>query len=193
MACAPWPNVSAGGDVVTRSKVFVMAKGPAYRLQVLFEMREKAKAEAEEIYAEKKKLVVIEMKKMDEMREHLKGMVQKRQDKKAEYAERTRQGEYTINQIQANDRHIEKMKQQEAAYQVEIDRQQERIEEAERVAAEAMDLVVKATQDFKALEKHKEKWQKQVRREAMMKEEDAVEDIAQAQYFKKLLEQLGEG
>ncbi len=170
-----------------------MAKGPAYRLQVLFEMREKAKAEAEEIYAEKKKLVVIEMKKMDEMREHLKGMVQKRQDKKAEYAERTRQGEYTINQIQANDRHIEKMKQQEAAYQVEIDRQQERIEEAERVAAEAMDLVVKATQDFKALEKHKEKWQKQVRREAMMKEEDAVEDIAQAQYFKKLLEQLGEG
>ncbi len=151
-----------------------MAKGPAYRLQVLFEMREKAKAEAEEIYAEKKKLVVIEMKKMDEMREHLKGMVQKRQDKKAEYAERTRQGEYTINQIQANDRHIEKMKQQEAAYQVEIDRQQERIEEAERVAAEAMDLVVKATQDFKALEKHKEKWQKKVRREAMMKEEDAV-------------------
>ena len=170
-----------------------MAKGPAYRLQVLFEMREKAKAEAEELYAEKKKLVVIELQKMDEMREHLKGMVQKRQDKKAEYAERTRQGEYTINQIQANDRHIEKMKQQEAAYQVEIDRQQERIEEAERVAAEAMDLVVKATQDFKALEKHKEKWQKQVKREAMLKEEDAVEDIAQAQYFKKLLEQLGEG
>ncbi len=170
-----------------------MAKGAAYRLQVLFEMREKAKTEAEEVYAEKKKLVIVEMKKMDEMREHLKGMVQKRQDKRTEYAERTRQGEYTINQIQANDRHIEKMKQQEAAYQVEIDRQQERIEEAERVAAEAMELVVKATQDFKALEKHKEKWQKQVKREAMLKEEDAVEDIAQAQYFKKLLEQLGEG
>ena len=85
------------------------------------------------------------------------------------------------------------MKQQEAAYQVEIDRQQERLQEAERVAAEAMDLVVKATQDYKALEKHKEKWSKHVRREAMLKEEDQVEDIAQAQYFKKLLlEQLGE-
>jgi len=170
-----------------------MAKGPAYRLQVLFEMREKAKVEAEEVYAEKKKLVIVEQKKLEEMKEHLRSLVQKRQDKKAEYAERTRRGEYTIAQITSNDRHIEKMKQQEAAYQVEIDRQQERLTEAERVAAEAMEVVVKATQDYKALEKHKEKWQKQVKREQMMKEEEAVEDIAQAQYFQKLLEQLGEG
>lgn len=167
-----------------------MAKGPAYRLQVLFEMREKAKVEAEELYAEKKKLVVVEQKKLDDMKQTLKDMIQKRADRKAEYAERTRRGEYTVNQIQANDRHIDKMKQQEAAYQVEIDRQQERVVEAERVAEEAMALVVKATQDFKALEKHKEKWAKQVKRELMMKEEDAVEDIAQAQYFKQLLAEL---
>jgi hypothetical protein len=170
-----------------------MAKGPAYRLQVLFEMREKAKVEAEEIYAEKKKLVIVEQKKLEEMKGVLAGMVQKRQDKRSEYAERTRRGEYTIAQIQANDRHIEKLKQQEAAYQVEIDRQLERIQEAERVAEEAMALVVKATQDFKALEKHKEKWAKQVKRELTMKEEETIDEIAQAQYFKKLLEELGEG
>ncbi len=167
-----------------------MAKGPAYRLQVLFEMREKAKVEAEELYAEKKKLVVVEQKKLDDMKQTLKDMIQKRTDRKADYAERTRRGEYTVNQIQGNDRHVDKMKQQEAAYQVEIDRQQERVVEAERVAEEAMALVVKATQDFKALEKHKEKWAKQVKRELMMKEEDAVEDIAQAQYFKQLLAEL---
>jgi hypothetical protein len=129
-------------------------------------------------------------KKLDDMKQTLKDMVQKRADRKAEYAERTRRGEYTVNQIQGNDRHIDKMKQQEAAYQVEIDRQQERVVEAERVAEEAMALVVKATQDYKALEKHKEKWAKQVKRELMMKEEEAVEDIAQAQYFKKLLAEL---
>ena len=167
-----------------------MAKGPAYRLQVLFEMREKAKLEAEELYAEKKKLVIVEQKKLEEMKQTLKDMVQRRQDRKADYAERTRRGEYTIAQIQGNDRHIEKMKQQEAAYQVEIDRQQERLIEAERVAEEAMALVVKATQDFKALEKHKEKWQKAVKRELAMKEEEQVEDIAQAQYFKKLLAEI---
>lgn len=169
-----------------------MAKNPAYRLQVLYEMREKKKKEAEEEYAEKKRKVVEEQKKLDQMRQTLKDMVQRRQDRKADYAERTRQGEYTVAQIQANDRHIERMKQQEQAYQVEIDRQQERVQEAERIAAEAMEVVVKATQDFKALEKHKEKWSKQVRREQMLKEELAAEDIAQAQYFQKLLEELGE-
>ena len=167
-----------------------MAKGPAYRLQVLFELREKAKLEAEEVYAEKKKLVIVEQLKLDEMKQTLKDMVQRRQDRKADYSERTRGGEYTIAQIQGNDRHIEKMKQQEAAYQVEIDRQQERLVEAERVVEEAMALVVKATQDFKALEEHKEKWQKQVKRELMLKEEETVDEIAQAQYFKKLLAEI---
>src|ERR1043166_5123424 len=169
-----------------------MAKSPAYRLQVLYEMREKKKKEAEEEYAERKKKVAIEQKKLDEMRQKLKEMVQMRQNKKAEYAERTRAGEYTVSQIQANDRHIERLKQQEAAYQVEIDRQQERVQEAERVAAEQMEVVVKCTQDFKALEKHKEKWAKLVKKEMMLKEEMQAEDIAQAQYFKKLLEELGE-
>jgi hypothetical protein len=169
-----------------------MAKTPAYRLQVLFEMRERAKTEAEEFYAEKKRIVIAEQKKHDEMKEKLKQMVQLRQDKKTEYAERTRRGEYTVQQIQQNDRHIDKLKQQEAAYQVEIDRQGERVREAERSAAEAMEALVRATQDYKALEKHKDKWIKQVRKEQLLKEELAAEDIAQAQYFQKLLAEFGE-
>src|SRR5688572_18986650 len=119
-------------EAVQLARIRAMAKTPAYRLQVLFEMREKTKKEKEEIYAEKRKKVAEEQKKLDDMRQTLKQMVQLRHDKKAEYAERTRRGEYTVSQIQANDRHIERLKQQEAAYQVEIDRQQERVQEAER-------------------------------------------------------------
>jgi hypothetical protein len=170
-----------------------MAKSPAYRLQVLFEMREKKKKEEEEEYATRKKQVVVEQKKLDDMKQTLRGMIQAREEKKADYAERTRRGEYTIHQITGNDRHIERLKQKEAAYQVEIDRQHERLQDAERHAEEQLQAVVKATQDFKALEKHKEKWAKLVKKEAMMKEEMASEDIAQAQYFQRLLEELGEG
>jgi hypothetical protein len=95
-------------------------------------------------------------------------------------------------QITANDRHIEKMKQEENAYQVEISRQGERVREAEAVAEEAMQDMLKASQDYKALEKHKEKWLKGVKREIQIKEEEAVEDIAQAQYFARLKEQRAE-
>lgn len=169
-----------------------MAKTPAYRLQVLFEMREKAKKAAEEVYAEKKKLVAVEQKKLDEMKQKLVEMIEMRQAKKAEYAEKTRRGELTVSQITANDRHVDRLKSQEAAFQVEIDRQHERLRQAEKVAEEALQKVVEATTAFKALEKHKEKWLKQIRREQALKEELQVEDIAQAQFFQKLLEEQGE-
>lgn len=165
-----------------------MAKLPPYRMQVLFEIREKAKEAAEEHYAEKKKAVAREQKKLDDMKQQLRDMAAFRENKKAEYAMKMRAGELTIQQIQANDRHIDKLKQEEQAFLVEIQRQAERVNEAQKEADEAMEAMLKATQDFKALEKHKEKWLKQVKRELMLKEEDAAEDIAQAQYFQRMLE-----
>lgn len=165
-----------------------MAKLPPYRMQALFEIREKAKEAAEEFYAEKKKAVALEQKKLDDMKQQLRDMAAFRENKKAEYVEKMRAGDLNIQQIQANDRHIEKLKQEEQAFLVEIQRQAERVNEAQKEADEAMEAMLQATQDFKALEKHKEKWLKQVKREQMLKEEDAAEDIAQAQYFKQLKE-----
>ena len=166
-----------------------MAKKPNYRLQALFEIREKEKDAAEKVYAEKQQLLAAEQKKLEDMKEHLREMGRQREAKKHEYAEKMRSGELNINQITANDRHIEKMKQNEAAYQVEIQRQVENVTEAEEVVEEAKEEMLKANQEYKALEKHKEKWLKQVKREQQLKEEDAVEDIAQAQYFQRLLQE----
>lgn len=164
-----------------------MAKLPPYRMQALFEIREKAKEDAEEFYAEKKKAVAQEQKKLDDMKQQLRDMAAFRENKKAEYVEKMRAGELNIQQIQANDRHIDKLKQEEQAFLVEIQRQAERVNDAQKEADEAMEAMLKATQDFKALEKHKEKWLKQVKRELMLKEEDAAEDIAQAQYFQRMV------
>lgn len=169
-----------------------MAKLPAYRLQVLFDIREKEKKAKEEAYAAKKAQVIAEQKKLDEMKQKLRDMIAFREDKKREYVDKMRSGELTIGQITGNDRHIEKLKQQENAYQVEINRQMERVADAERECAAALDEMVKANQEFKALEKHKEKWVKGVKKEQLAKEEDAAEDIAQAQYFARLLDERGD-
>jgi hypothetical protein len=165
-----------------------VAKKKDYRLKVLFEIREKEKEKAEDIYAQKQKQVAIEKKKLDEMNEHLKGMVAHREERKEQYNEAMRSGALTIDGIQSNDRHIERLKQEEAAYQIEITRQQENLRDAQELAEEAKEDMLKATQDFKALEKHREKWDKQVRKEMMLKEEEQAEDIAQAQYYKRLKE-----
>lgn len=165
-----------------------MAKLPPYRMQVLFELREKAKDEAEEFYADKKKALLEQQKKLDDMKQTLRDMAAFREGKKQEYAEKMRSGELNIQQIQGNDRHIEKLKQEEQAYQVEIQRQAERVNDAQGEVDDAMEAMLKATQDFKALEKHKEKWAKGIKREITLKEEDAADEIAQAQYFQRMAE-----
>jgi flagellar export protein FliJ len=165
-----------------------MARQPPYRLQALYDLREKAKEEAEEHYAEKRRAVAEQEKILDDMKQQLRDMAAAREARKHEYAEKMRSGELNVNQINANDRHIEKLKQEEQAFQVEIQRQGERVREAEAEAEEAMQAMLAATQELKALEKHKEKWLKQVKREQMLKEEDAADDIAQAQYFQRMRE-----
>lgn len=165
-----------------------MAKKSDYRLQVLFEIREKEKEEAEKVYAKKMALVQKEKKKHDAMKEELREMGRTRAAKKQEYSDKMAAGELNITQINGNDRHIERLKQQEQAFSVEIRRQLEVVHEAEAVAEEAKEAMLKANQDYKALEKHKEKWAKKVKREHDMKEADEAEDIAQAQYFKRLKE-----
>ena len=169
-----------------------MAKLPKYRLQALFDIREKEKEEKEDLYAQAMRAVAEEERRLEDMKEHLKSMKDARVAKKQEYSDRMAEGALNIDQIRANDRHLDRMKQEEAAYLVDINRQKEAIVEAEDAAELAKEEMLKATQDFKALEKHKEKWIKQVKRELALKEEDAVEDIAQAQYFARMLEERGE-
>jgi hypothetical protein len=170
-----------------------MAKKQQYRLQVLYELREKAKKESEEFYAEAKKKTAEEEKKHQEMQQTLEDMIAHREAKKVEYSESLRSGGINIQAVQANDRHIDRLKKEEEAYAVEIDQQFEKVEIARAEEEEAMQSMLKATQDYKALEKHKEKWVDQVKKEIQAKEEDAAEDVAQAQYFARMMEERGEG
>ena len=137
-----------------------MAKKDAYRLQVLFELREKAKDAAEKVYADKMAEVARQKKIQDDMKQRLREMIANREAKKEEYVEKMRSGSLNITQIQGNDRHIDRLKQEEQAFNVEITRQLEDVREAEAEAEEAKEDMLKANQDYKALEKHKDKWQK---------------------------------
>ena len=169
-----------------------MAKKPQYRLQTLFDIREKEKKAAEDVYAQKKRKVLEEEQTLKEMQDKHAEMIAMREAKKLEYAEKIREGGMKINEINANDRHIARLKEEEVAYLGEIDKQKEAVKLAEKAAQQAMDDMLEATKSFKALEKHKEKWQKEVKREQMLKEEDALEDVAQAQYFAQLKQKRSE-
>ena len=159
-----------------------MAEKTAYRLQTLFNLRERAKKAKEEEYAKKQQAVALEQKKLDEMHQKLRDMQTFREDKKREYADKLRQGTFAIAEMQGKDRHIDRLKHEEAAFHVVIARQQEALDITKKHAQEALDALLDATRAFKALEKHREKWTKGVRREEMFREELVAEDIAQARF-----------
>ena len=169
-----------------------MAKKPQYRLQTLFDIREKEKKQQKMFTLKKKRKVLEEEQTLKEMQDKHAEMIAMRGAKKLEYAEKIREGGMKINEINANDRHIARLKEEEVAYLGEIDKQKEAVKLAEKAAQQAMDDMLEATKSFKALEKHKEKWQKEVKREQMLKEEDALEDVAQAQYFAQLKQKRSE-
>lgn len=162
-----------------------MAKLPDYRLQVLYDMRDKTKKAAEDAYGEAMQAKIVEEKKLEQMNQELAAMAQAREDKRIEYADKAARGECNVQQIQGNNKHLERLKEREGAFKMEIERQKDNIRAAERVVDEKKEAMIQATQQFKALEKHKEKWTIEVKREIAAKEEDALEDIAQTIFLKR--------
>ncbi|MBN2359074.1 MAG: flagellar assembly protein FliH [Deltaproteobacteria bacterium] len=161
-----------------------MVRLPKYDLQTLFEIRERSKKAAEDAFAEQQKAVAKEQTRLDEMKAELAAKVEYREKKRIEYLEKAAKGEMNVHTITQSQRHIERLKEEEAAYEVEIDKQRERLKEAEKVLDKRRQEMVDANREFKALEKHKEKWVKKKKKEIEAKEEDAAEDIAQSQFLK---------
>ena len=122
-----------------------MAKKPQYRLQTLFDIREKEKKTAEDAYAQKKRQVIEAENTLKEMQNKHAEMISFREAKKLEYAEKIREGGMKINEINANDRHIARLKEEEVAYLGEIDKQKEVVKAAEKEAQIAIGSTARKT------------------------------------------------
>ena len=66
-----------------------------------------------------------------------------------------------------------------------IESQKGVVSQREEEVSEARQSLLEATQDLKALEKHREKWEKKVQREINLKEEDALDELAQTIFLNK--------
>lgn len=152
---------------------------PKYRLQTLFDMRERAKKDAEDQYAAEQKKLQDEQKKLQECHEEKQRRIQARLARRNELTQKMREGQMTVQTIQDEYRYLDKMAQDIKVMDDVIYRQQQAVINQEIEVDNAKQVVIEKSRDFKALEKHKEKWEKEVKRERQKKEEDKAEDIAQ--------------
>jgi flagellar export protein FliJ len=153
-----------------------------YRLQTLLEIRERAEEEAKQVFAEAMAQLHREQQMLQEMKDELERMIEDRKRRREEYANKLASGEMKVTDQSAAYRFIDRLKEKEAEQKGRIDGQRENVREAEKQLKRAQDALITATQDLKALEKHKEKWQEEVRRERALKEADQLDEIAQTIY-----------
>ena len=113
------------------------------------------------------------------MEQELERMVAAREARKRSYAEKQMRGEMSAQAvIQAND-YIKRLLEQEEAQENAIEGQKSVVAQRELSVQQAREDLVTASQELKALEKHREKWQDKVKKERQKKEEENLDELAQ--------------
>lgn len=162
-----------------------MAKKQQYRLRVLLELREQAKQEAERFLGECLAALKTEEDRLTQMEDELARMVSRRETRMREYAEKQMRGDMSAQAMISANSFIERLKEQEEAQEKAIESQKEVIAQREEEVKEARSKLITANQELKALEKHREKWEAKVKRERTIKEEEALDELAQTIYLNK--------
>ena len=150
---------------------------PPYRLQVLLEMRERAKEEAEQAFSNAVKALEKEKAEQKRLELELETRKAERKQKVLAYSQQVMAKGAGINGLTRMNRYEERLKDEEAQVALEIERQKEAVKVAERLVEQRRREMAEAAKELKAIEKHKETWQKQLRAERQAKEELNQEEI----------------
>jgi flagellar export protein FliJ len=150
---------------------------PPYRLQVLVEMRERAKEQAEQAFSDAIKALEKEKKELQRLMEDLERRKRERKAKVAAYLQEVMAKGAGINGLNMMGRYENRLKDEEAQVALDIERQKEAIKVAEKLVEQRRREMAEAAMELKAIEKHKETWQKQIRAERQAREELNQEEI----------------
>ncbi|QRK04573.1 flagellar assembly protein FliH [Archangium violaceum] len=151
---------------------------PPYRLQTLLEMRERAKEEAEQAFSDAVKALEKQKAELKRMEQELETRKAERKQKVTAYLQQIMaKGNTGPNSFTMMNRYEARLKDEEAQLALEIEQQKEVVKTAEKLVEQRRREMAEAAKELKAIEKHKENWQKQIRAERQAKEELNQEEI----------------
>ncbi len=150
-----------------------------YRLQALLEIRERAEEEAKNAFADATRALREEEQALKDLETELEEMIADRLRRREDYAQKLASGEMKVTDQAAAYRYVDRMKEKEQEQRGRIDGQLENVRDAEKHLKLAQDALIEATQDLKALLKHKEKWADEIKKKRKIREEDNLDEIAQ--------------
>lgn len=152
---------------------------PTYRLQVLYDMKERAEKEAQEAWSAAQARQREQEKLLEDYKLELERMIEDRKRRREEYSLKLASGEMKITDQAGANRFIERLKEKEKEQEAKIESQRENVRSAEKETHKAREAYMVASQELKALQKHKEKWLADWKKEMAIKEEDNLDEIGQ--------------
>jgi flagellar export protein FliJ len=158
---------------------------PQYRLQTLLEMRERAEEEAKQAFAAAMKALEKEKAEQKRLEDDLEQRKVTRKQKVQEFLAGVMKNGVAANGIGAMNRFEDRLKDEEAKVALEIERQKDKVRQAEKTVELRRLEMADAAKEKKAIEKHKENWQKEVRKERQMREELAQEEIGNTLHLQR--------
>ena len=150
---------------------------PPYRLQVLLDIRTKAEEAAKDAFAAALKAADKEKKQLVTMNQQLEKMKVERKAKVQAFLQEMTQKGGGISGFQQMGRFEQRLKDEEAQFMLDIERQKEVVVQADLLVEQRRPEMAEAAKEKKAIEKNKETWTKQVRHERQTKEEANQEEI----------------
>lgn len=158
---------------------------PPYRLQALLDIRTKAEDAAKEAFSAAVKDAEKQKKQLATMQQQLERMKVERKAKVQAFLEEMTKKGGGINGFQQMGRFEQRLKDEEAQFALDVERQKEVVVQADKLVEQRRAEMAEAAKEKKAIEKNKEAFLKQVRAERMAKEELNQEEIGNALHLQR--------
>jgi len=150
-----------------------------YRLQALLGIRERAEEAAKQVFAETQAVLREQEQLLKTYEQELEDMIADRLRRREEYSQKLASGEMKITDQSSAYRYIDRLKERETDQKYKIEGQKESVRQAEMDVKRAQDELIIASQELKALLKHKEKWDEERKKKIAHKEAEAMDEIGQ--------------
>lgn len=160
-------------------------KLPPYRLQPVLDKRAKIKEEAEKALGAAQKALEAEQQKEAECVEAIEKIKRTKETARAEMNKKMLAGELGVSGIQQHKNYLKSLDFEIKQAEERLEQQKARVKRAEAVVQEKRDALVEATKEYQAIEKHKEKWIEQVKKEIEEKEANEQEEIGNVLYLQR--------
>jgi flagellar export protein FliJ len=158
---------------------------PAYRLQTVLEMRERAEDAAKDALAMAMRALAEAQAEQKRMEADLANRKRERAEKVAAHLEEALKKGSAANGMQNMNRFEQRLREEEALLAERIEQQKDLVAQKQTEADQKRAELAEASKEKKAIEKHKEKWSKEVKHQREVHEELNQDEIGNTLHLQR--------